>query len=211
MSVARAAWRLSCWGSPLGDSLGRFSMYQSLRTQFCGLNIGDSVLSISHSSKLCRLLGATQADIVEANYPEQSIDRLKFASDTFSAVVSDQVLEHIACMPNEAIQEVFRVLRPGGYAIHTTCFMMPYHGSADISDLENGDFWRFTPSGLARLHKDYAEIIAADGWGNTLLPLLGGLGWTHMPVPIRTWHPLNKLARMNRGSYGHMVWVIARK
>jgi SAM-dependent methyltransferase len=204
-NFAQAAWRLSCWGSPLGDILGRFSMYQSLHIQFCGHNIGDNVLSISHSSRLCRLLGAAEANIVEANYPEQSINRLKFGSDTFSAVVSDQVLEHIACTPDEAVQEVYRVLRPGGYAVHTTCFMMPYHGSTDISDLDNGDFGRFTPSGLARLHNGYSEIIAADGWGNTLLPLLGGLGLTHMPVPVGSWHPLNKLARMNRISYGHTV------
>ena len=80
----------------------------------------------------------------------------------------------------------------------------------DYFDLDNGDFWRFTPSGLARLHKHYSQIISVGGWGNTMVPLINGLGLTWMPVPEAKWHPLNFLARTNRGSYAHVVWVIAR-
>src|SRR5262249_4403719 len=36
--------------------------------------------------------------------------------------------------------------------------------------------------------------------GNFLTPLLGGLGLLHMPVPEASWHPFNKLARLNRRS-----------
>jgi ubiquinone/menaquinone biosynthesis C-methylase UbiE len=186
-------------------------MYRLLREQFGERDLGNRVLSISHSRYLCALLGASDDVISEANYPEQSVDKLAFEAGTFSAVVSDQVFEHIKCTPTEAVDEVHRVLRPGGLAIHTTCFLTPYHGSNDIFDLDNGDFWRFTRSGLARLHKDYSQIIAADGWGNALMPILGGLNLSHMPVPERTWHPLNKLARLNRDSYAHSVWIIARK
>ena len=104
-------------------------------------------------------------------------------------------------------------MKPGGLAIHTTCFFTPYHGAGDFdfNDTANGDFWRFTQSGLGRLHKDYSEVIVADGWGNPLMPLLGGLGLVHMPVPDARWHPFNKLARMNRRSYAFVVWVVARK
>jgi hypothetical protein len=121
------------------------------------------------------------------------------------------VLEHIECTPDAAVNEVHRVLRSGGLAVHTTCFLIPYHGSADVTDLENGDFWRFTPSGLRRLHKRYSEVIAASGWGNALMPVLGALGLLHMPVPEVAWHPLNRLARLDRKSYAYTVWVIARK
>jgi SAM-dependent methyltransferase len=191
--------------------MDRYSMYRSLRLEFGDRDLGDRVLSISHSRKLCGLLGAQETAIVDANYPAQSINNLKFQSESFSAVVSDQVLEHIECTPDEAINEVHRVLRPGGFAIHTTCFLTPYHGSDDFTDLHNGDFWRFTPSGLRRLHKRYSEVIAAKGWGNTLMPLLGGLGLIKMSVPEISWHPLNKLARLDRKSYGYTVWVVAKK
>jgi len=186
-------------------------MYQMLRYQITGHSLGERVLAISHSRKLCSVLGIPGNSITEANYPEHSIENLCFASESFSAVVSDQVLEHVPCSPCQAVNEVYRVLRPGGLAVHTTCFLTPYHGSNVFADAENGDFWRFTPSGLARLHKDYSEIIAADGWGNPLMPLLGGLGLTQMPVPEVSWHPLNRLARINRRSYAFAVWIIAAK
>jgi SAM-dependent methyltransferase len=169
------------------------------------------ILSISHSTGLCRRLSASGLEIIEANYPESQIDKLGFDDNTFSAVVSDQVFEHVECLPSQAVSEVYRVLKPGGLAIHTTCFLTPEHGSGRMDDVENGDFWRFTPSGLARLHKGYSEIIAADGWGNPLMPILGGLGLLRMGVPEARWHPLNKLARMNRKSYAFVVWVVARK
>jgi SAM-dependent methyltransferase len=186
-------------------------MYRNLRLEFGDRDLGDRILSISHSKKLCSILGARDNAIVEANYPDCSISNLPFPAHSLSAVVSDQVLEHMECTPDAAVNEVHRVLRPGGLAVHTTCFLTPCHGSGDATDLENGDFWRFTPSGLRRLHKRYSEVIAARGWGNALMPVLGALGLLHMPVPEVAWHPLNRLARLDRKSYAYTVWVIARK
>jgi hypothetical protein len=99
----------------------------------------------------------------------------------------------------------------GGLAIHTTCFLIPYHGSDRFDDLDNGDFWRFTPSGLARLHKRYSNIIVADGAGHPVHVLFGYLGLNWAGVPEAPWHPLHKLAMLNRKSYATMVWVIAQK
>lgn len=209
--AAQTLWKASCLGCRLGEPLTRYSMYRKICSQFAGQDLGDRILSISYSRKLCHPLGAPDAAIADANYPEHSIEKLNFDSNSFSAVVSDQVLEHVACTPSEAVNEVYRVLRPRGWAIHTTCFLTPYHGADDVSDLENGDFWRFTPSRLVRLHRNYSEIIAADGWGNPMMPLLGGLGLVRMPVPESPWHPLNKLARIERKSYAYVVWIIARK
>lgn len=186
-------------------------MYKALEAEPRAHIARGPVLSVSHSVSLVERLGEPGLEIVEANYPTHKINQLGFPDNTFEAVVSDQVLEHIECSPTDAVREVLRVLKPGGLAIHTTCFMTPYHGSGRQDDIENGDFWRFTPSGLARLHADYSEIITADGWGNTLMPLLGGLGLVRMPVPEASWHPFNKLARMNRASYAFVVWVVARK
>jgi SAM-dependent methyltransferase len=208
---ARFAWKAACVGLPKGEHIVRYSMYRQMKEQLAGQDLGPRVLSVSHSNFLCKLLGADETAITQANYPDQQIDRLKFEDNSFSAVVSDQVLEHIECTPTEAVDEVYRVLRPGGLAIHTTCFLTPYHGSTDFSDVSDGDYWRYTQSGLARLHKRYAKVLVADGWGNPYMPLITGLGLTHMPVPEASWHPLNRLARLNRPSYAFVVWVAARK
>lgn len=210
-AVSRGLWRLACLGFPKGESASRYAMYKRLREQLKDQDLGDRVLSISHSQKLCYMLGAKPGTISDANYPDCSIDRLPFDDGSFSAVVSDQVLEHVSCTPTEAVEEVRRVLRPSGIAVHTTCFMTPFHGTTDATNLDDGDFWRFTPTGLARLHKSYSQVIVADGWGNTLMPLVGALGLTFERVPEASWHPLNRLATSNRPSYATLVWVAARK
>lgn len=210
-SIARNVWAASCLGLDKGEHIVRYTMYKELQRVLGQGALGDAVLSISHSGHLCKLLGADPKNVVDAIYPAQRINKLSFPDNSFSAVVSDQVFEHIECTPTEAVAEVKRVLRPGGIALHTTCFLTPYHGSADFNDQSDGDYWRFTPSGLARLHKDYSEIVVADGWGNAMMPLIGGLGLTRMPVPEASWHPINMLARANRPSYAFVVWVAARK
>ena len=210
-AAATTTWRASTLGMKTGDALSRYGMYKAIEAEPRTRITAGPVLSISHSNDLCKRLGASAQDIVEANYPEQKINQLGFAADSFAAVCSDQVFEHIECTPTEAVEEVWRVLKPGGLAIHTTCFLTPYHGSPDYSDIRNGDFWRFTPSGLARLHTRYSEVIVADGWGHPIEALVGFLGLTHMRVPEARWHPLNRLARLNRKSYASLVWVVARK
>ncbi len=209
-AASRAVWAASSVGMRKGDTFSRFSMYRELRKLVRPEDLGDRVLSVSHSTGLVGKLGGDPHAAVEANYPEQQIDRLSFEDDSFSAVVSDQVLEHIECTPTEAVDEVWRVLRPGGLAVHTTCFFTPYHGPSDFDDLANGDFWRFTPSGLRLLHKRYARAVAG-GWGNAAVSLVSGAGCWNMPVPEASWHPLHKIATMNRPSYASVIWVIARK
>jgi SAM-dependent methyltransferase len=210
-TVAQTAWRVSSLGTTKGAHIVRYQMYKEIQRDLCGHSLGERVLSISHSSRLCGLLNVHPEHVVEANYPEQNICRLSYPDGTFSAVVSDQVFEHIASNPGFAVDEVYRILAPGGIAVHTTCFLTPYHGSPDYQNADNGDYWRFTPSGLALLHSKYSRIIAARGWGNTLMPVINGLGLTRMPVPEASWHPINRMARLNRASYHYVVWVIAQK
>jgi ubiquinone/menaquinone biosynthesis C-methylase UbiE len=82
---------------------------------------GKNVLAISHSSNLLPILGLENARVQEANFPEHDILDLKdFGDASFDVVVSDQVLEHVEGNPQLAFDESFRVLKPGGFAVHTT-------------------------------------------------------------------------------------------
>jgi SAM-dependent methyltransferase len=209
--VSRKAWLASLGNLPSRDSLVRYSMYRSIEAATRGFRYDGEVLSISHSQKLCRLIGATPDQIVEGNYPEHAIPKLNFESDRFAALASDQVLEHVECDPQSAIDECWRVLKPGGVMVHTTCFMTPFHGSAQYGVPGEADLWRYTHQGLHYLCRRFTEVIEAGGWGNPLMPVMTGLGLSSMPVPDATWHPLHKLARLNRLSYAYVVWVVARK
>jgi SAM-dependent methyltransferase len=56
-----------------------------------------------------------------------SLLALNFADESFDFVMCDQVLEHVEGDPQLAFDETWRVLRPGGIAIHTTVFNYSYH------------------------------------------------------------------------------------
>ncbi len=65
---------------------------------------------------------------------------LPFADNTFDAVLSEAVLEHVRD-PNAYTAEVTRVLKPGGLVRIDVAFMTPYHGVPD-------HFFNMTRSGL---------------------------------------------------------------
>ena len=83
------------------------------------------MLSISSSVDLCRILGLADLEVTEVNDPEFNILSLPFQEKSFDYVVSNQVLDHVEGDPQRAIDETLRVLRPGGLAIHSTCFINP--------------------------------------------------------------------------------------
>ena len=95
---------------------------------------------------------------IAENYPEVDITDLKgYADNSYDVVITDQVMEHVAD-PWAAVAEVRRILKPGGWFICTTPFLIQIHNYP-------GDFWRFTPDGIKVLMRDYAKTIV-DSWGN---------------------------------------------
>ena len=55
------------------------------------------------------------------------VHRLPFLADSFDAVVSQAVFEHLA-QPFEAADELMRVLKPGGLMVCEVAFLQPLHG-----------------------------------------------------------------------------------
>jgi SAM-dependent methyltransferase len=179
-------------------------MYERLSRFHCVECEDEKVLSISGSRPLCRLLGFRDSQILDANYPEYDLLHLPFPDNSFDFVVSDQVLEHVEGNPQDAMDEAFRVLKPGGIGVHTTCFINPIHE-------DPGDYWRFTPEALRLLAQRHGSIIEADGWGNPYVWLYIWLGLRFAPVPDSSWHPLHWLATKNVRTWPIVTWVIAEK
>jgi len=75
---------------------------------------------------------------------------LPFADGAFDAVVVQAVLEHVAD-PLRCVDEIHRVLRPGGYVYAETPFLYPVH-------LGPYDFTRFTRGGHRRLFRHFEEV-----------------------------------------------------
>ena len=162
------------------------------------------VLSISHSSNLSDLVSLQPEEIISADYPEHNILALAFPDASFNYVISDQVLEHVEGNPQQAIDECYRVLRPNGIAIHTTCCINPIH-AAPL------DFWRFTPYALSLLHRNWAEVIDVGGWGNFEALALIQDGLRYARVPLAEWHPFHKMAVKNDPEWPITIWIIAKK
>jgi SAM-dependent methyltransferase len=203
--LRKLLWKASMVGLSRGPHITRYAMYRHLADLAHGLpNRRGQALSISHSERLLQVLGIDATPLTAANYPECNFLELGYPDGSFDFVVSDQVLEHVEGNPQRAVDESWRVLRPGGLAIHTTCFINPLHGAPK-------DFWRFTPEALALLHRNFSEIIDVGGWGNFAVWSLVRDGLRHAGVPHAAWHPMHRIATMNDPRWPIVTWVVARK
>ena len=102
----------------------------------------------------------------------------------FPVVLCTEVLEHLP-EPQKAIDEIFRVLEPGGELLLTTRFLFPIHDAPH-------DYFRYTKYGLRHLLRRF-EVTAleeeTDAVG-TLAVLLQRVG---MQAETLRWTPLRAL------------------
>lgn len=192
-------------GLSRGPHITRYYMYDRLHT--IGSNLpgkNGRVLSISKSENLAQVVGLEPSELISADYPENNFLSLAFQDESFDYVLSDQVLEHVEGNPQKAIDESYRVLHPGGIAIHTTCLKNPVHG-------EPKDFWRFTPDALSLLHSNWSEVVEVGGWGNFQVWSVVQDGIRFVGIPHAKWHPLHKLAVKNNPLWLISTWVVAKK
>ncbi len=90
--------------------------------------------------------------------PQKSIEidvigsayELPFKDDSFDAVLCTETIEHLE-RPQQAIDEMYRVLKSGGKVILSTPFLMPLH---DVP----GDYFRYTPYGLKSMFRQFERV-----------------------------------------------------
>jgi SAM-dependent methyltransferase len=112
------------------------------------------------------------------------IQALPFASASVGGVLCIEVLEHLPS-PQLAIDEIHRVLRPGGMLLLTTPFLLGYHGKPG----DYGDFYRYTDEGLCWLLRRFTTVQ---------IQALGGLPYRLLYTTLPAW--LQKV--INSGSVG---------
>jgi SAM-dependent methyltransferase len=203
--VSTKFWRLSLKGRTCGANVTRYYMYEHLKRVGESLpNREGDVLSISESQRLCKILRVTPRSLVEANYPDHNLLSLQFPDESFDFVFSDQVLEHVGGDPQQAVDESWRVLRPGGIALHTTCFIYQLHGAPS-------DYWRFSADALRLLARRFSRVLDCDSWGNFEASRLLRTDFRFDGIPHAKWHPLHHLAMRNDPSWPIVSWIVAQK
>jgi SAM-dependent methyltransferase len=87
----------------------------------------------------------------------EDIHALSFADESVGTVICLETLEHVAD-PIRAVEEMHRVLRPGGVLAMSSLMFFPIHAHP-------WDYWRFTPEGFERLLEPFeSRFVAAQGW-----------------------------------------------
>lgn len=93
----------------------------------------------------------------EADLAVDGDGTLPLPSESFDAVISTQVLEHVPD-PDVYLAECHRVLRPGGRMLLSTHGMFRYHPDPT-------DYWRWTADGLRRVVAQAGfEVLAFEGF-----------------------------------------------
>ncbi len=144
-----------------------------LEREYERIPAGARVLSVGAGGRFNELLypharkrpfAVTSLDIDPARGPDVLGDLCAspFRAGSFNAVVVGEVLEHVHA-PHVAIDNIHRLLTPGGSLILTTPFIFPIHDRPH-------DYFRFTHYGLELLLRDFHEvrITPRSSWAETI-------------------------------------------
>lgn len=123
--------------------------YSTSAMEIIAAHADGLVLDLGAGGKFDRYWNVVQVDIFR--YPAvdvvASADRLPFADNSFDAVVSQAVFEHLQ-YPEWAAAEIRRVLKVGGIAKVDTAFLQPEHGYPY-------HFFNATETGLRHWFRDF--------------------------------------------------------
>jgi len=112
-----------------------------------------------------RALAKSHARIVRG-----SVNTLPFSDGSFDAVVSADVLSHAAVRPDVALQEVFRILKPGGRLVVN---MPAYQWLHSAHDIRVHNVRRQNVEELRAMLEHAGFIVRrARYWNSLLLPLM---------------------------------------
>jgi SAM-dependent methyltransferase len=112
-------------------------LLRELPANGAGLNVGAGHTRVDPRLKNLDIFAGPHIDYVGR------AEAIPLADDSFDLVITQEVLEHVAD-PFKAIQEIHRVLRPGGRLYLQLPFIIGYHPGPT-------DFWRFTREGMTRM------------------------------------------------------------
>lgn len=106
---------------------------------------------------LARALGLEKAQRLILDYPDFTLENLALLGGEYDFIVTDRVL-HLCASLHDAGSETMRVLRPGGWFVHTTCLF-------DFASRLPLNARRASPSTLSHLFP-HATGVRTGTWGS---------------------------------------------
>ena len=203
----------------LGKRHSRKGLYEFLRRQAAGLDIGALVLSVGSGGDVNALLERYSFELIQLDIDPQrgpdivgDICSANLGSDRFDAVVMSEVLEHVHS-PHIALANIHKALKPGGKLILTSPFMLPIHEAPE-------DYYRYTRYGLAFLLRHYRSVAIQErnGYVESI-----GVMWLRLqqagspfayviaPLVLLTWPVtmlLSSLIKSNASTTGYVASAI---
>jgi SAM-dependent methyltransferase len=140
---------------------------------------------------------------LQTTYPDFDICYDVIPARFFDVIIAEQVFEHVK-YPYRAARNVYRMLRPRGWFMITTPFLIQLHLAMDCT--------RWTATGLKYFLEDAgfsADKITTASWGNRECAIndfnrcAEGLGWQRYEPGV---HSLE-----NEPLYPIVVWGFAQK
>jgi SAM-dependent methyltransferase len=172
---------------------GRIVMNREIDQELSRLSISElDALEISGWAHSERPFRSYQARM----YPEFDVCTKASLEAEADIVFCEQVLEHTPD-PQRAVDNIYALLRPGGFAVISVPFLVRVHN-------EPSDYWRFTPAGLRVLvERAGFEVVSQGDWGNR----------ASVVANLWFWCPyVPGLQSMRRNhSVPLVVWTIVRK
>ena len=130
-------------------------------------------------------IGVDIQDADGVDYLVKPGDPLPFEKGAFDAVLSTQVLEHVADM-DDCIAEIHRVLKPGGQLVISVPFIYQVHGKPH-------DYRRLSEFGVKQALSGFRiERMSRQGGVGSSMAILF-LCWLHHQMDLKTWTWLIKV------------------
>jgi SAM-dependent methyltransferase len=127
---------------------------------------------------------------------------LPFADECLDMILSTEVLEH-TLEPQRIVDEIRRVLRPGGRVLLTTRFIFPLH---DVP----GDYYRFTNYALSHLFRGWSSV-QVDAEATTLETVGILLHRMTMQAELRAQRLVRPVLLLAAKLIGRLGWLMVRQ
>ena len=123
------------------------------------------VLDVGGGEPFTKWLGQYKSLFLNSDYKTMDFDKntgadiigdihnIPLASDSIDAIICHSVLEHVI-NPTKAVQEMQRILRPGGKIFVHVPSIYPYHARKG----SYSDYWRFFDDIIEVIFKDFSKL-----------------------------------------------------